>query len=165
MPSSRPTSAVLSDEIYEQLTYGDARPTCFATLRPGLADRTITISGVSKTYAMTGWRMGWAVAPGAGGQVHGGPPEPGDEQPLLDQPVGGPRGDHRPPGFRGVDEGRRSRNDAITCSTGSPTYPAWAVSAPGGAFYAFMNVSAHFGRTLARQADHGLDRLLHGGPE
>ena len=56
---------VLSDEIYEQLTYGDAEPTCFATLRPGLADRTITISGVSKTYAMTGWRIGWAVAPGA----------------------------------------------------------------------------------------------------
>ena len=53
---------VLSDEIYEQLTYGDAKPTCFATLRPGLADRTITISGVSKTYAMTGWRIGWAVA-------------------------------------------------------------------------------------------------------
>ena len=54
---------VLSDEIYEQLTYGDARPTCFAALRPALAERTITISGVSKTYAMTGWRMGWAVAP------------------------------------------------------------------------------------------------------
>ena len=59
----RPTSGVLSDEIYEQLTYGDAQPTCFATLRPGLAERTITISGVSKTYAMTGWRIGWAVAP------------------------------------------------------------------------------------------------------
>ena len=56
---------VLSDEIYEQLTYGDAEPTCFATLRPGLADRTVTISGVSKTYAMTGWRIGWAVAPPA----------------------------------------------------------------------------------------------------
>ena len=56
---------VLSDEIYEQLTYGEARPTCFATLRPGLAGRTITISGVSKTYAMTGWRIGWAVAPPA----------------------------------------------------------------------------------------------------
>ena len=54
---------VLSDEIYEQLTYGRARPTCFAALLPGLADRTITISGVSKTYAMTGWRIGWAIAP------------------------------------------------------------------------------------------------------
>ncbi len=54
---------VLSDEIYEQLLYGDAEATCFATLRPGLADRTITISGVSKTYAMTGWRIGWSIAP------------------------------------------------------------------------------------------------------
>ncbi len=56
-------AGVLSDEIYEQLVYGDAQATCFATLRPGLAERTITISGVSKSYAMTGWRMGWAVGP------------------------------------------------------------------------------------------------------
>jgi aspartate aminotransferase len=54
---------VISDEIYEQLVYGDAKATCFATLRPGLADLTITISGVSKSYAMTGWRIGWAVGP------------------------------------------------------------------------------------------------------
>src|SRR5262249_1606627 len=55
--------AVLSDEIYEKLVYGKASATCFATLRPGLAERTITISGVSKTYAMTGWRIGWSVGP------------------------------------------------------------------------------------------------------
>jgi aspartate aminotransferase len=55
--------AILSDEIYEQLIYGDAKHTCVATLRPQLKERTITISGASKTYAMTGWRMGWAVAP------------------------------------------------------------------------------------------------------
>src|SRR3954451_13521825 len=54
---------VISDEISEQLLYGNARATCFATLRPGLSARTITISGVSKTYAMTGWRIGWAIAP------------------------------------------------------------------------------------------------------
>src|SRR5439155_26727917 len=57
---------VLSDEIYERLLYGDARATCFATLRPGLAERTITISGVSKTYAMTGWRIGWTLGPAHG---------------------------------------------------------------------------------------------------
>src|SRR5262249_12147546 len=55
--------AVISDEIYEKLVFGDARATCFATLRPRLEERTITISGASKTYAMTGWRMGWAVGP------------------------------------------------------------------------------------------------------
>ena len=38
----------------EKLVYGDAKGTCFATLRPGLAERTITIAGASKTFAMTG---------------------------------------------------------------------------------------------------------------
>jgi aspartate aminotransferase len=58
-----PNVALLSDEIYEQLCYGDAKPTCVVTLRPELKDRTVTISGASKSYAMTGWRIGWAVAP------------------------------------------------------------------------------------------------------
>ena len=56
-------ATILSDEIYEQLTYGNAKPTCVATLRPELRERTITISGASKSYAMTGWRMGWTIAP------------------------------------------------------------------------------------------------------
>ena len=54
---------ILSDEIYEQLVYNDAKATCVVTLRPQLKDRCITISGASKSYAMTGWRIGWAVAP------------------------------------------------------------------------------------------------------
>jgi aspartate aminotransferase len=56
-------AGILSDEIYEQLCYDDAQATCIASLRPELAKRTITVSGASKSYAMTGWRMGWAVAP------------------------------------------------------------------------------------------------------
>ncbi|MGL6095469.1 MAG: aminotransferase class I/II-fold pyridoxal phosphate-dependent enzyme, partial [Fimbriiglobus sp.] len=44
--------AILSDEIYEQLIYGAATPTCVVTLRPELRDRTITVSGASKSYAM-----------------------------------------------------------------------------------------------------------------
>ena len=95
---------VLSDEIYEQLTYGEARPTCFATLRPGLKDRTITVSGVSKSYAMTGWRIGWTVAPAPVSKFMGGPAEPGDEQSVFDQPVGPPRGHHRSAGFGRCDE-------------------------------------------------------------
>jgi len=54
---------VLSDEIYEQLTFDGVAPTCIAGLKPELKERTITISGASKSYAMTGWRMGWSVAP------------------------------------------------------------------------------------------------------
>ena len=53
---------VLSDEIYDQLVYGDHRHVCFASL-PGMKDRTITLGGFSKDYAMTGWRLGYAAAP------------------------------------------------------------------------------------------------------
>jgi len=55
--------AILSDEIYEQLCYAPAKPTCIAALRPEAAERTITVSGASKSYAMTGWRAGWGIAP------------------------------------------------------------------------------------------------------
>jgi len=54
---------VLSDEIYENLVYDDESFVSFATLRPELMDHTITINGVSKTYAMTGWRIGYAAGP------------------------------------------------------------------------------------------------------
>ncbi len=52
---------VISDEIYERLVYG-VEHTCFASL-PGMFDRTILLSGLSKSYAMTGWRIGYACAP------------------------------------------------------------------------------------------------------
>jgi len=55
--------SVISDEIYERLVYNGSESTCFATLHPDLPARTITISGVSKTFAMTGWRIGWAIGP------------------------------------------------------------------------------------------------------
>ncbi len=54
---------VVADEIYEKLVYGGKKFASFVTVRPGLADRTILINGVSKTYAMTGWRIGWSIAP------------------------------------------------------------------------------------------------------
>ena len=53
---------VLSDEIYERLVYDDAEAVPFATL-DGMKERTITINGVSKAYAMTGFRIGWMVGP------------------------------------------------------------------------------------------------------
>jgi len=54
---------ILSDEMYEHLVYDDAKPTCVATLSPEAAERTITVAGFSKTYSMTGWRIGTTVAP------------------------------------------------------------------------------------------------------
>ena len=54
----------ITDEIYEHILYGGARHVPMATL-PGMAARTITINGMSKTYSVTGWRVGWAIAPPA----------------------------------------------------------------------------------------------------
>ena len=54
---------VVTDEIYEHLTYGDARFASMPVLVPEIADRCIVINGVAKTYAMTGWRVGWMIAP------------------------------------------------------------------------------------------------------
>jgi aspartate aminotransferase len=54
---------VLSDEMYEKLVYDGATPTCLATLGPEAEARTIVVSGFSKTYSMTGWRLGMLVAP------------------------------------------------------------------------------------------------------
>jgi aspartate aminotransferase len=54
---------VITDEIYEHLTYGDARSTSIPVVVPELADKTVVLNGVAKTYAMTGWRVGWMIAP------------------------------------------------------------------------------------------------------
>jgi aspartate aminotransferase len=141
-------AAVLSDEIYERLVYGDAKATCFATLRPSLPERTITISGVSKSYAMTGWRMGWAVGPAHVIKAMGN---------LQSQETGNPgslsqyatvaalEGDQEC-----VEKMRRefeTRRDLVCRRLSS--MPGVVCPVPGGAFYAFFSIGAHFGRTLS----------------
>jgi len=54
---------VLTDEIYEHLVYGDARHVSLPVVVPEIADRCVIVNGVAKTYAMTGWRVGWMIGP------------------------------------------------------------------------------------------------------
>src|SRR6185312_12153296 len=54
---------VVTDEIYEHLTYDEATFTSIATAAPELGDRVVILNGVAKTYAMTGWRVGWMAGP------------------------------------------------------------------------------------------------------
>jgi len=54
---------VVTDEIYEHLVYGDAQFSSMPVLVPELADRCVVVNGVAKTYAMTGWRVGWLIGP------------------------------------------------------------------------------------------------------
>ena len=56
---------VLTDDMYEHLVYGDFVYTTVAQVEPGLFERTLTMNGVSKAYAMTGWRIGYAAGPAA----------------------------------------------------------------------------------------------------
>jgi aspartate aminotransferase len=141
-------AAVLSDEIYEQLVFGEARATCFATLRPGLAERTITISGVSKTYAMTGWRMGWAVGPLQVIKAMANVQSQQTSNPCsISQyaALAALQGDQQC-----VEIMRRefeARRDLV-CRRLS-AMPGIVCPIPGGAFYAFFNVAGHFGRTLS----------------
>jgi len=58
-----PEVVIVSDEIYEDLTYGGFKHTSFATVAPDLFDRTFTVNGHSKTYSMTGWRLGYSGCP------------------------------------------------------------------------------------------------------
>ena len=54
---------VITDEIYEHLTYGQHKFTSMPTLVPELANQCLIVNGVAKTYAMTGWRVGWMIGP------------------------------------------------------------------------------------------------------
>lgn len=54
---------VIADEIYQNLTYDGVRAVSIVEATPALQDRTILVNGVAKTYAMTGWRLGWMIGP------------------------------------------------------------------------------------------------------
>lgn len=138
--------ALLSDEIYEQLTYDSARPTCIATLSPKLTDRTITISGASKSYAMTGWRMGWTIAP----------------KPIVDgmsniqsQETSCPSSisQHallaalQGPQQCVVDMRNEFKKRRDFVAEGLAKIPGITFPMPEGAFYIFMDVSAYFGKS------------------
>jgi aspartate/methionine/tyrosine aminotransferase len=143
---------VLSDEVYSQMTYDQE----FASVasHPGLLERTIVLDGLSKTYAMTGWRCGFAAVP----------------EPLVDplvrffvnstscvppfvqlagvEALSGPQDEPR-----AMVEEFRARRDLVVA--GLSDLPGVTCRVPRGAFYAFPNVSG-----VPLDADVLADRLL-----
>jgi len=138
---------VVTDEIYEHLTYGDHVFSSIATLVPELADRCVVLNGVAKTYAMTGWRVGWMIGPpdvvkaAANLQSHATSNVANVSQAAALAAVSGD--------LSAVAEmrsayDRRGRTMVRLLSD----IPDVHVLEPQGAFYAFPNLSAYVGRTI-----------------
>ena len=143
---------VIADEIYELLTY-EGTFTSFATL-PGMRSRTVTVNGFSKAFAMTGWRMGYAAGPApvmaamAAIQSHtsGNASSVSQHAALraLEAALAGGAG--REP-LNTMHAAFKLRRDLVCRLLAD--IPGVTFVVPGGAFYVFVDVSAHYGRSLA----------------
>ncbi|HHC08723.1 MAG TPA: pyridoxal phosphate-dependent aminotransferase [Actinobacteria bacterium] len=139
---------VVADEIYDHLVYGSTPFTSIAVAAPEVAERTLVVNGVSKTYAMTGWRVGWLLAApevvAAAGRIQGhlssntnnvaqraalaaleGPTEPIEAM------------------RRAFDRRRRLMWELLS------SIPGFEVLEPAGAFYAFPRVEGVLGGSVA----------------
>ncbi|MDO5308278.1 MAG: pyridoxal phosphate-dependent aminotransferase [Planctomycetia bacterium] len=136
---------VVADEIYERLVY-DAQPfVSFPTIREDLQDRTIVINGVSKTYAMTGWRIGWMLAPeNVAKKVASLQSQETSNPCSLSQyaAIAALKGDQSCVDVMKVEF--EKRRDYVAQRIAA--IPGLSAPKMGGAFYAFMNIQAFLGR-------------------
>ncbi|MCH2134997.1 MAG: pyridoxal phosphate-dependent aminotransferase [Phycisphaerales bacterium] len=139
---------IMSDEIYDRLVYGGREHLSLGSLEQ-VADRTITINGLSKTWAATGWRVGWACAPGQGGAVvkamtrlqsQSSSSITGFLNPAIVAAC--TRTDEEVEAMRCAFEQRgRLMFEKVSA------WPHVTCPPPGGAFYVFPDISSTFGRT------------------
>lgn len=137
---------VISDEIYQHLVYGGVKNHSLAAQSKALYDHTISVNGVSKTYCMTGWRIGYAAGPAAvikgmstvQSQETSNPSSISQKAALA--ALTGPK-DFLPPMIEEYDRrrkyitGRLNGMDGVECLV------------PDGAFYVFPDVSGYYGRS------------------
>lgn len=140
----------LSDEIYEQLRYGDTEFRAFASLGKEVFDRTLTVNGVSKTYAMTGWRIGWTAGPAA---IIAGMSDIQSQQTSnpcsisQDAATAALLGDQACVGA--MREEFAQRRDYVIGRL--QKMPGLSLVPPTGAFYAFFDVSSYFGKSFGNR--------------
>jgi aspartate/methionine/tyrosine aminotransferase len=146
---------LISDEIYEAITYGSARHVSPASLSPSIRERTIVVNSLSKTYAMTGWRVGYCAAPAAVTQAmflvlqqtSRGPAT--FVQDAAAAALAGPQD-----AVRMMREEYTLRREAVLQALGSVR--GVEVLPPEGGFFAMLDV-----RGLGRSSDDIRRRLLH----
>lgn len=144
--SDHPQVLIMADDIYEPLRYDNTPFSTFAQVAPQLADRTLTINGVSKSHAMTGWRLGYAAGPAwlinamqiLQSQSTSNPSSISQAAAVvaLQQPA-----EFLAEWIAVLDRRRQQVLKTIAVSNGL------SASAPQGAFYIFANCTALMGRT------------------
>ena len=140
-----PDVLIVSDEIYEHLIYGDRTFVSILDAAPDLKPRTVVVNGCSKSYAMTGLRLGWAAGPKPvikamstiQGQCTSNP-----SAPVQDAAIAALDGDHRP--VQEMVAAFDARRKIVV--EGLNALPDVSCFEPLGAFYAFPNLSAYNGR-------------------
>ncbi len=150
---------VMADDMYEHLTFDGLRHATLAAVEPRLADRVLTISGVSKTYAMTGWRIGFAAGPRAlikamvtvQGNVSAGISTVG--QAAAAAALDGPQ-----EGVEHMIAAYASRRDLVVGALNQA--PGIVCHKPQGAFYVYPNVAGCLGKTTEGGRTIGSDEDL-----
>lgn len=149
---------IVSDEIYEKLVYDGEKHISIASLSDEIKDRTITINGVSKSYAMTGWRIGFAAAnPNiakimANIQSHASSNPNSVAQAATIAALEGPQEEVEM--MRKVFEERR-----VYMANRINSMEGVSCIMPHGAFYIMMNVKALFGKTFYGKTIHSSDEF------
>ncbi|WP_315833993.1 aspartate transaminase [Bradyrhizobium prioriisuperbiae] len=141
-----PQVMVMTDDIYEHIHYGSTRAPHLLTAAPELRDRTLAINGVSKTYAMTGWRIGWIAGPRPIIQAI---------NTLLSQSSGNCCSISQAAAAAALDGDQsfvdrsvaiyRQRRDAMLPLINA--IPGLSCKAPDGAFYLYVNCAGLIGKT------------------
>jgi aspartate aminotransferase len=144
-----PQLHVLTDEIYEHLIYDNAPYASFAEVNPGLAERTLTINGVSKSFSMTGWRLGYGAGPR---------PLIKAMEKLQSQTSGNPASVSQAAALAALkgsmkffgewrEEFRRRRDYIVDQLNGRE---GLSCPKPAGAFYVYPSCASHIGKTTPR---------------
>ncbi len=139
---------VLSDEIYEKLIYSGHTFRSFASFGEDVRKRTVIVNGVSKAYAMTGWRIGWTLAPDNVSSAI---------NKLQSQQTSNPCSVSQYAALAALKGPQQCVGDMCQEFAARRDYvvsrlramPGLTFAEPGGAFYVFFNVKSHFGRPLA----------------
>ncbi|TMV06251.1 pyridoxal phosphate-dependent aminotransferase [Brucella haematophila] len=140
-----PRVAIMSDEIYEHIVCGDTPFTSFAIACPDLRDRTLIINGVSKAYAMTGWRLGYAAGPKELTKVLNKLQSQSTTCPSSITQIAAAAALNGPQDFvRTAVAEYKARGELVTKGFGA--IAGLEVRAPEGAFYLFPKCAAYIGK-------------------